>query len=396
MTARGDQFRRGDALREAEARLALSLVVEPGDPRVVGLLAEHAATDVAAAVRSGSGALAAHLPEAWRDAAPRVDRDLASARRRADEQGLRWVVPGDREWPRGLDDLDHVEPHGGSTGAPLGLWVRGPADLAGLAEEAVAVVGARSCTAYGSECAAEIAADVADQGGTVVSGAAFGIDAAAHRGALVQDRPTVAVLACGADVEYPRTHASLLRRIAQDGLVVSEQAPGQVPMRSRFLSRNRIIAALAVGTVVVEAARRSGSLNTLYWADALGRVTMGVPGPVTSQQSAGVHQAVRDGRAVLVTTGREVLDAVAGITSDVVPPGPLDDTERDRLGQLARRVLDALSFEQARSTADVAAAARGSRAEVADLLAALERQGWCAHVGDRWLVLPRGASTGGR
>lgn len=393
MSGRTDQFRRGDALRDAEARLALSLVVEPGDPRLVPLLDEHGAGAVVSAIRDGGAPLASHLPDAWRDAAPRLERDVAAARARADEQGLRWVVPGDREWPAGLDDLDHVEPHGGTTGAPLGLWVRGPADLAGLAEQAVAVVGARSCTAYGSDCAAEIAADVADQGGTVVSGAAFGIDAAAHRGALVQHRPTVAVLACGADVEYPRTHASLLRRIGQDGLVVSEQAPGQVPMRSRFLSRNRIIAALAVGTVVVEAARRSGSLNTLYWADALGRVTMGVPGPVTSQQSAGVHQAVRDGRAVLVTTGREVLDAVAGLTADVAEPARADDTERDRLGRLARRVLDALSFEQARTGADVAASARGSRAEVAELLTALERQGLCIHVGDRWLVLPRGAST---
>lgn len=396
MSARGDQFRRGDALREADARLGLSLVAEPGDPRLVDLLRDHGPVGVLDAVRSGTGLAVPRVPTAWREGAARLDRDVASARTRAAAHGLRWVVPGDREWPSGLDDLDHVEPLNGSTGAPLGLWVRGPADLAALCVQGVAIVGARSCTAYGSECAAEIAADVADQGGTVVSGAAFGIDAAAHRGALAQERPTVAVLACGADVEYPRTHASLLQRIGHDGLVVSEQAPGEVPMRSRFLSRNRIIAALAVGTVVVEAARRSGSLNTLHWADTLGRVTMGLPGPVTSQQSAGVHQALRDARAVLVTHGRDVLDAVAGVSTDVAEPETAADTERDRLGLLARRVLDCLSFEQARSTADIAASARGSRADVADLLAALERQGLCAHVGDRWLVLPRGASTAAR
>lgn len=382
--------RRGDAATDAEARLALSLVVEPGDARLVALLQQHAPGEVLASVRGDGGP---SVPPAWVEAAPRVERDLASARARAGAHELRWVVPGDAEWPTGLADLDHVEPLGGTTGAPLGLWLRGPGRLAELAAAGVAVVGARSCTAYGLDCAAEIAADVADQGGTVVSGAAFGIDAAAHRGALVQGRPTVAVLACGADVEYPRTHAALLQRIGHDGLVVSEQAPGQVPMRARFLSRNRIIAALAVGTVVVEAARRSGSLNTLHWADALGRVTMGVPGPVTSQQSAGVHQAVRDGRAVLVTSGREVLDAVAGVSADVDDPVRPADTEHDRLGLLARRVLDSLSFHEARSTADVAAEARGSRADVADLLAALERRGFCAHVGDRWLVLPRGAST---
>jgi DNA processing protein len=393
MTTRGDQFRRGDALRQAEARLALSLLVEPGDPRLGALLRTHDPVAVLESVRRGSGPGADQVPAAWGEGAARADRDAGSARTRATAHGLRWVVPGDREWPAALDDLDHVEPLNGSTGAPLGLWLRGPRDLAELAAQGVAIVGARAWTAYGSECAAEIAADVADQGGTVVSGAAFGIDAAAHRGALTQGAPTVAVLACGADVEYPRTHASLLRRIAHDGLVVSEQAPGQVPMRSRFLSRNRVIAALGTGTVVVEAARRSGSLNTLHWADALGRVTMGVPGPVTSQQSAGVHQALRDGRAVLVTHGRDVLDAVAGVTTEVSDPESAPDTERDRLGRLARRVLDCLSFEQARSTADVAASARGSRADVAELLAALERQGLCAHVGDRWLVLPRGAAT---
>lgn len=396
MTSANRPARRGTHATDADARMALSLLVEPGDPRLVQWVREHDPAGLLEVVRDGSRRSRLEVPHAWLEGAARLDRAVSSARARSEAHGLRWVVPGDAAWPAALDDLDHVEPLGGSTGAPLGLWVRGPGDLASLVEHGIAVVGARSCTAYGSDCASEIAADVADQGGTVVSGAAFGIDAAAHRGALVQDRPTVAVLACGADVEYPRTHAALLQRIAQDGLVVSEQAPGQVAMRSRFLTRNRIIAGLTVGTVVVEAARRSGSLNTLNWADALGRVTMAVPGPVTSRQSAGVHQALRDGRAVLVTNGREVLDAVAGVSADVPEPVRPSDTDHDRLGGLARRVLDALSFTEARSTADVAVAARGSRADVADLLAGLERQGWCARVGDRWLVLPRGASIAAR
>lgn len=396
MTTATRRPRRGTHAVDADARLALSLLVEPGDPRLPALVRELDPAGLLEVVQGTVRRSAGDVPQAWREGLARLDRARAGALSRAEEHGLRWVVPGDAAWPAALDDLDHVEPLGGSTGTPLGLWVRGPADLASLVEQGVAVVGARSCTAYGSDCASEIAADVADQGGIVVSGAAFGIDAAAHRGALVQDRPTVAVLACGADVEYPRTHAALLRRIAQDGLVVSEQAPGQVAMRSRFLTRNRIIAGLCVGTVVVEAARRSGSLNTLHWADALGRVTMAVPGPVTSQQSAGVHQALRDGRAVLVTNGREVLDAVAGVSTEVSAPDRPADTAHDRLGGLARRVLDALSFTEARTTAEVAAAARGSRADVADLLAGLERHGWCVHVGDRWLVLPRGASVAAR
>lgn len=377
---------------DADARLALSLLVEPGDPRLVPLLAEHPPTDVVAALRSGDRLGPAALPVAWREAAVRLDRELDVARTRADAAGLRWVVPGQRLWPSSLDDLDHVEPVGGCTGRPLGLWLRGPADPAALATGAVAVVGARSCTAYGSDVAADIAADLSDQDRTVVSGAAFGVDAAAHRGALVQGRPTVAVLACGADLDYPRSHAALIGRIAQEGLVVSEQAPGQVPMRSRFLSRNRIIAALGAGTVVVEASRRSGSLNTLHWADALGRVTMAVPGPVTSAQSVGTHQAVRDGRAVLVTDGRDVLNALAGISADVPERPSAPDGPRDRLGLLAGRVLDALSFTEARRTDDVAAAARGARGDVVDLLAGLERSGLCARVGDRWLAVTRTAA----
>lgn len=378
----------GGALKDRDARLLLSLVAEPGDPRLVAELAAHGPVGLVGRLESGARGTGPALPVAWSEALPERRRTLERVTSRARDAELRWVVPGDREWPVALDDLDHVEPHGSSTGRPLGLWVRGAGHLAALSDESIAVVGARTCTAYGTDCAAEIAADVADQGRTVVSGAAFGIDAAAHRGALAQGRPSIAVLACGADVDYPRTHAALLSRVAADGVVVSEQAPGESPLRSRFLSRNRIIAALATGTVVVEAARRSGSLNTLFWADALGRVTMAVPGPVTSQQSSGCHQAVRDGRAVLVTSGRDVLEAVA-VPGSVEEPST--DEDEGRLGLLARRVLDALSFTEARTTAQVASAARGSRADVADLLAGLARQGLCAHVGDRWLVLPASA-----
>ncbi len=185
-----------------------------------------------------------------------------------------------------LDDLDHVEPLHGATGAPLGLWLRGVGHLAELCEQSVAIVGARDCTTYGAECASDLAADCADAGWTVISGAAYGVDGCAHRGAFLMNAPTVAVLACGADLDYPKAHGALIARIVEMGVVISEQAPGEPPL-NRFLSRNRLIAALTQGTVVIEAAERSGSLNTLNWADQLGRTTMALPGPVTSQQSPG-------------------------------------------------------------------------------------------------------------
>ena len=185
----------------------------------------------------------------------------------------------------------------------------------------------------------------------MVSGAAFGIDASAHRGALAMGRATIAVLACDAGTDYPRAHAALLSRIAESGLIVSEQPPGQVPTKARFLSRNRLIAGLAGGTVVVEARRRSGSLNTLHWADRLGRPTMAVPGPVTSQQSGGTHQAVRDGKAVLVTGGSDVLSELAGIGAAEPEPVTAPATEFDHLPAPAQRALDALTWQARRPPA---------------------------------------------
>ena len=151
----------------------------------------------------------------------------------------------------------------------------------------MAVVGSRSATSYGAEMAAGIAADLAAAGQTVVSGAAFGIDQAAHRGSLAMGGPTVAVLACGADRAYPVAHKPLLDHLAATGAVVSEAPLGCAPTRIRFLARNRLIAALTGGTVVIEAALRSGALNTANWAGRLNRPLLGVPGPVTSAPSPG-------------------------------------------------------------------------------------------------------------
>lgn len=299
---------------DAAARLGLSLLIEPGDPRLRDLLIEHPPTRVLEAVLTGERVEGTALPPSWCERADDLDRVSDLARDRAARAGLRWVCPGDAQWPEQLADLDHVEPLQDTAGAPLGLWVRGVARLDELSERSVAIVGARSCTTYGAECATEMAADLGSGGFTVVSGAAYGIDACAHRGALVVDRPTIAVLACGADRAYPEAHTSLLDRIADEGgLVISEQAPAAVPLRHRFLSRNRIIAALSQGTTVIEAELRSGSLNTLHWADLLGRTTMALPGPVTSQRSAGAHAAVRAGKAVLVTSGLDVAEELAAL-----------------------------------------------------------------------------------
>jgi DNA processing protein len=372
------------------ARLALSVLCEAGDPRLPELLSRHSPEEVVRALRADRRLGEGSWPASWVQRAGSLDGRVVAAQRLAEAAGLRWVVPGDQAWPGALDDLDHIEPLHGATGAPLGLWVRGSGDLAELCAASVAVVGARDCTPYGAETASEIAADAASAGVTVVSGAAFGIDASAHRGALAMGRPTVAVLACDAATDYPRAHAALLSRIAAEGgLVVSEQPPGQVPTKARFLSRNRLIAGLAGGTVVVEARRRSGALNTLHWADRLGRPTMAVPGPVTSQQSGGTHQAVRDGKAVLVTGGPDVLTELGGIGAEEAENVGSGSTEFDTLPAAARRVLDALSWRDARPAPVLADAADLGPRDVEKALGLLSRRGLAERVGDRWVLIRR-------
>lgn len=373
------------AARDRLDRMALSLVAEPGDSRLPQLLAMHEPGRVLAAIRGGRGMPGFAIPEAWNERTHDLDLRLEQCRERALTAKLRWVCPGDREWPAQLDDLNHVEPLHASSGAPLGLWLRGAGDLAQLAEQAVAIVGARDCTTYGAECASDLGADLADAGWTVVSGAAYGIDGCAHRGALAMAKPTIAVLACGADVDYPRSHASLLKLIADDGLVISEQAPGQGPMKRRFLSRNRLIAALSLGTVVVEAALRSGSLNTLHRADQLGRVTMALPGPVTSKASGGVHAAVREGMAVLVASGKDVLEELGGLGAEA-SAAPIVATEFDRLPPAARVTLDGLDWRGSRSLAEIAAAVRLSTREVRSALAILERRELVVRQGAGWVL----------
>jgi DNA processing protein len=223
--------------------------------------------------------------------------------------GTRLVCPGEEEWPPRLDDLGED--------TPVALWARGAERLGEAARRSVSIIGSRAASGYGMSVAGDIASTVARRGWMVVSGAAYGIDGAAHRGALAADGVTVAVLACGIDRAYPAGHADLIAAIGQAGVIVSEQPPGHLVSRTRFLDRNRIVAALSAGTVVVEAACRSGSMNTGRDAAELGRPLMAVPGPVTSAASGGCHLLIRNGDAVLVTCGSDVIETLTG-------PGPED------------------------------------------------------------------------
>ena len=221
-------------------------------------------------------------------------------------------------------------------------------------------------------------------GWTVVSGAAFGIDAAAHRGALSVDGATVAVVAGGVDRPYPLAHTTLLARIAEVGAVVAEVAPGMAPTRPRFLLRNRIIAAVSRGVIVVEAALRSGSLNTARTAAEIGRPVGVVPGPVTSMMSSGCHQARRDGLAEIVTDVDEVIDLVGDFGVDAAPRRSAEPLLADLLDPSDARVLASVPVRRAQSALDIAVTAAVPVAAVAAALGRLELQGFVRREGDGW------------
>jgi DNA processing protein len=241
-----------------------------------------------------------------------------------------------------------------------------------MVARSVAIVGARASSSYGEFVASELASGLAVRGFTVVSGAAFGIDAAAHRGALAVDGGTVAVVASGVDRAYPAAHQSLIQRIGDVGAVVSEVPPGSAPTRSRFLARNRLIAALASGSVVVEAGLRSGARSTVSAAVELCRPVGAVPGPVTSMVSAGCHEELRAGRAVLVTDAAEVAELVGAMGEDLAPAKRGETRPGDGLEPVTFRVWQSLPPRRSIGVEALTTAAGLSVAEVMSSLGQLE------------------------
>jgi DNA processing protein len=355
---------------QALARAALTYLAEPGDPALGLLLETSSPAEVLSVIKTGT------LPAAGPDGpgSPQRRRGLERALTRwqirlpdlpddaalenACRDGIRLVCPGDPEWPGALDELGPARPYA--------LWLRGRADLRLACERSVSIVGSRAATGYGEHVAGELAADLAEQGWVIVSGGAYGIDAAAHRGALAVRAATIAVLACGLDQPYPAGHASLFQEIAGDGLMVSEWPPGRRPARLRFLIRNRTIAAMTCGTVVVEAGERSGALNTARHAAELGKPLMAVPGPVTSAQSAGCHRIIREWAATCVTRAADIIEMLSPIGAPTMPgtpgtPGTGPETTaaaaRDELDLDSARVLDAFPVRGAAGTSTIAAEA---------------------------------------
>ncbi|MET0191385.1 MAG: DNA-processing protein DprA [Pseudonocardia sediminis] len=364
-----------------KARAYLLRVAEPPCREVVDLVRQYGPVEAADRIRHGalSDPLAKKVQA--RRAHDRAEADLEAAH----AAGARLLVPEDPEWPawpftafgtRGALEKPELAP-------PVALWVRGARPLSELCEPAVSIVGSRAATGYGTHAAAEFGSVLAAAGVGVISGAAFGIDAAAHRGALAVGGPTVAVLACGPDRAYPAAHESLLERIAASGAIVSEYPPGAVPARHRFLVRNRLLAAMGGGCVVVEAGARSGSQRTASDARTLGRPVMAVPGPVTSAMSVGCHELVRAG-AELVGRPEHVLETVGRLGVDLAAAPARPRRPTDGLDPDAAVVHDALPTRAAwpvdRLTEESGLPAEIVRASLVDL----EERGLAEYVHGLW------------
>lgn len=273
-------------------------------------------------------------------------------------------------WPEQLNDLGFH--------APMALWVRGSFASLEALQKSVAIVGSRGATTYGEQSTDAMVSALVPKGFSIVSGGAYGIDGVAHKSTLAMQGNTVAVMAGGVDRLYPTGNSDLLKRITQTGAVASELPPGAIPTKWRFLQRNRLIAALAQSTLVVEANWRSGALNTVSHSERLEREVFAIPGPISSPKSAGTNKLIADGRAQLVLDGEDLLDRLG------VQKKSISAVELAGLGAIEVRVMDAIGFNSL-EIAEICSAAGLTRDEARFGLANLELDGILLRRDNTWM-----------
>jgi DNA processing protein len=372
---------------ERAARMALGMLVEPGS-RELGVLVRSVGAPEALARAVGgygitpmlAGAVQARLRAAGVNGSPDVSGRLAEQMEElAERLGARIITAAEEEWPQALDELVRASREGNmlrrDTDPPMCVWARGPLRLAETLERSVSVVGARAVTGYGGYVASEFAYGLAERGWTVVSGGALGVDVTAHRGALAGGGATIAVMACGIDKAYPAANAAVLEQIGGEGLLLTEWPPGTQPHKTRFLTRNRVIAAATRGTVMVEAGSRSGARSTLGYARLLRRTAMVVPGPINSAMSVGCHIELRQPDTVLVTRVEEIIEEI-GSVGELATPIQGAGRPEDVLDPLQARILDAVRPRRAATAEEIAAVAGVSGREARRNLPLLEELGF--------------------
>lgn len=292
------------------ARILLSIIGTPGDVASGKLLTEIGAVDLIS-IADGDGpvpGMSRVEAAVWRDHLCSAATPDHLATRMAETSSFRVIIPSDPDWPTVLNDLGYR--------APYVLWAKGRTELLTQPlSQRITVTGARAETSYGAHVTEELCADLAQDGKTLVAGAAYGIEASVHRAALARDTNTIAVLASGVDRPYPAGHTDLIDRIAREGLLLSEVPPSVAPTRQRFIDRSRILAALSSATIIVEAGSRSGSLHTAAEAAQLVRLVGAVPGPVTSAASTGTNLLLQNGTARVITNGSDIVRMFESETS---------------------------------------------------------------------------------
>ncbi len=285
-------------MTKSAIRLALLSAIEPGTHFWTRELLSHGIEELHARIIGG-----AYDPIKYANIIDRVSRFNADTEfAKIQSAGAFLLTPEDSDWPIRVDDLESP---------PIALIVKGRRDL--FTNPSLAIVGTRNPTPYGTRIAGDFAAGFVDREWDIVSGGAYGIDSAAHRGALVAEGRTIAVIASGIDTPYPSGNSRLFDEICENGAIISEVVPGVPALPHRFLTRNRIIAALSQSTLVVEAAFRSGSLRTARDAAQLLRPVMAIPGPINSPSSEGCHRLIGERAAELVTSVADACELISAL-----------------------------------------------------------------------------------
>lgn len=291
-----------------EAFFTLAHLCEPGDPIINSALASFSPSEVIEQLLVG-----VLRPQSKPRIAQRFSEfSLAKELDYSESIGAKFITRGEMGWPRQLDSLESE--------VPWVIWSLGSADFRMLSVKSLAIIGTRACTPYGRDIALRWAGELSCSGLTVVSGGALGIDIAAHSGALQTGNPTLCVLAGGVQVRYPAANEHVFNKIVDCGSILSESPPREHPRRQRFLTRNRIIAALTLGTLIVEASSRSGTVSTATRAQDMGRFVMGVPGSINSPQSEGVHTLITQKVATFAPSPHEVMRIMNLQTREISKP----------------------------------------------------------------------------
>lgn len=417
-------------------RAALARMIEPGDELGTVAIGALGVTGLLALIRRGTRATADQQQRVG-DAA--AETGLSKRQRRLDDALDRWrtrlrqadgqrcldalhrmgggmLIPEDPEWPEALNDLGAARPIALSFRL-AGVTSDDPRKLRAIAAarlpargRGMAVVGSREMTDYGARVAHEMGEDFASHGVTVISGGAYGIDAAAHRGALAGGRSmrhpqerrarpasTIAVMAGGLDRFYPSGHERLLHQVMDHGLLLSELMPGSTPTRHRFLHRNRLIAGLADGIVVVEARWRSGALSTAHHGLDLSRPVGAVPGQVYAATSAGCHRLIREGPVHLVTDSADAVQLIAAeLTTSSSGQGTAAAIDPlDELSDRERRIYDALPVRSLTTSGKLCEVAGLPMQQILTGLSRLERAALAERANGRWRRLAAPSSPAG-